>query len=128
MCHNLPRSGCLDKFTLRSDHAAFTETAKNPRTTSQALQNSFNMFNVKVNGSRIRKFHRQMLDFAHIRYICMKVACAYVFKIQWYVEDLRSGSLQFEGNSVWLDSPIIFEALMDKKYFIKAATIRQKSK
>lgn len=54
-------------------------------------------------------FHRQMLDFAHIRHICMKVACAYVFKLQWYVEDLRSGSLQFEGNSVWLDSPIVFQ-------------------
>lgn len=59
LCHNFPRSGCLDKFTPRSDHVAFTETPH----VSQALQTSFNMFNVKVDGSRIWKIFYSLKSF-----------------------------------------------------------------
>nr|XP_028576306.1 zinc finger protein 577-like isoform X2 [Podarcis muralis] len=52
---NLPRSGRPSKFTPRSDRAMLREIAKNPRVTSQALQASVSMLNVKVHDSTIRK-------------------------------------------------------------------------
>ena len=52
---NLPRSGRPSNFTPRSDHAMLREIAKNPGVTSQTLQASVSMLNVKVHDSIIRK-------------------------------------------------------------------------
>ncbi|XP_053577468.1 uncharacterized protein LOC128666737 isoform X3 [Bombina bombina] len=52
---NLPRSGRPSKFTPRSDRAMLREIAKKPRVTSQTLQASVSMLNVKVHNSTIRK-------------------------------------------------------------------------
>jgi len=51
---NLPRSGLSCKFTSRSARAMFREIAKHPRATSQTLQASINMLNVKVHDSTVR--------------------------------------------------------------------------
>ena len=42
-------------FIQRKDGGIFRETAKNPRASTQALQASVSMLNVKVNDSTIRK-------------------------------------------------------------------------
>ena len=53
-CH-LPRSGFLSKLTPSSGHLMIRDTAKNPVATSQTLQASVSMLNVKVHEIRSKK-------------------------------------------------------------------------
>jgi len=47
--------GRPSKFNPRSDCAMLRETVENPRATSQTLQASVSMLNVKVHDSKVRK-------------------------------------------------------------------------
>ena len=52
---NIPRNGCPNKFTSRSDCVMLYEIAKNTTATFQTLQASVSILNVKVYESTIRK-------------------------------------------------------------------------